>query len=246
MSRPEHAQPPLHTPLTPEERSLAETLASLPDGAPSPATDARVLEAARRTGRPAARRRAPWAGLATAAVAVLAISVFWRMQDEAAPASSTFAESAAPPPPPSIPASAARETLRRAITADTDGAAATEAAAPRPHARSLVPPAPAANTLEPDPDALRVPSPATPAAEARATTAAVPPPAGAPRPPAAPARAALPPPALDARLAPIDWIARIRTRLADGDRAGATESLRLFHARHPEIALPDDLEPLLR
>jgi hypothetical protein len=49
----------------------------------------------------------------------------------------------------------------------------------------------------------------------------------------------------DAKLGVGDWIARIRERLHSGDRAGATSSLKSFVHAHPDVAIPDDLQPLL-
>lgn len=49
----------------------------------------------------------------------------------------------------------------------------------------------------------------------------------------------------DAALAPAAWLDRIRARLADGDRDGARASLRRFHQRYPDDAIPDDLRVLL-
>lgn len=49
----------------------------------------------------------------------------------------------------------------------------------------------------------------------------------------------------DAKLTSAEWIERIRERLRAGDRASAVSSLhRLVHA-YPDLAIPDDLQPLL-
>ncbi|MGN6519237.1 MAG: hypothetical protein ACTHK2_07425, partial [Dokdonella sp.] len=49
----------------------------------------------------------------------------------------------------------------------------------------------------------------------------------------------------DMQLAPDDWLAHIRQLLHQGRRQQATDSLRLFHAAHPERPLPDELRALL-
>ncbi|HTA66507.1 MAG TPA: hypothetical protein VK753_13495 [Xanthomonadaceae bacterium] len=49
----------------------------------------------------------------------------------------------------------------------------------------------------------------------------------------------------DAKLAPMQWIERIRARMKADDDGGARESLRRFHVRYPDAAIPDDLQPLL-
>lgn len=56
--------------------------------------------------------------------------------------------------------------------------------------------------------------------------------------------AALPPVAEDRKLAPDEWIARIRERATRGDVDGARASLAQFTQAHPRMALPSDLEPL--
>lgn len=56
--------------------------------------------------------------------------------------------------------------------------------------------------------------------------------------------AGLPPVAEDAKLAPRDWIERIRVRRNLGDRAGARDSLMLFIRTHPEAPIPTDLARL--
>lgn len=45
----------------------------------------------------------------------------------------------------------------------------------------------------------------------------------------------------DAQLPPAQWLERIRARLHAGDHDGARASLRAFQARHPDVAIPDDL-----
>lgn len=49
----------------------------------------------------------------------------------------------------------------------------------------------------------------------------------------------------DARLPPAQWLQHIRQRLQAGDADGARASLQRFHARYPDAAIPDDLQPLL-
>lgn len=49
----------------------------------------------------------------------------------------------------------------------------------------------------------------------------------------------------DALLEPTDWLQRIRARAAAGDTEAARESLARFRKRHPDMALPEDLEVLL-
>ncbi|MEP7096239.1 MAG: hypothetical protein ABI748_01130 [Dokdonella sp.] len=49
----------------------------------------------------------------------------------------------------------------------------------------------------------------------------------------------------DMQLAPDDWLAHIRQLLHQDRRQQATESLRLFHATHPQHPLPADLQALL-
>ncbi|MBS0194706.1 MAG: hypothetical protein JSR34_10710 [Proteobacteria bacterium] len=46
----------------------------------------------------------------------------------------------------------------------------------------------------------------------------------------------------DAKLPPSQWLDRIRARLRAGDRDGARASLHAFQARHPDVAIPDDLK----
>jgi hypothetical protein len=66
--------------------------------------------------------------------------------------------------------------------------------------------------------------------------------------PAPPASAApgqgLPPVSADLMLAPADWIARIRERWRAGDHDGALDSLRRLRERHPDVAIPADLQAL--
>ena len=50
----------------------------------------------------------------------------------------------------------------------------------------------------------------------------------------------------DTRRYPESWLLKIRSRQQEGDIEGARASLRLFVAKYPSYALPDDLKPLLR
>lgn len=59
------------------------------------------------------------------------------------------------------------------------------------------------------------------------------------------AQPGLHPPADDAQLGSAEWLARIRERLASGDRAGAAASLHAFQRAHPDLPVPDDLRVLL-
>ena len=49
----------------------------------------------------------------------------------------------------------------------------------------------------------------------------------------------------DARLAPDEWLERIRERVRRGDRQSAASSLRRFTLQHPSVPVPDDLTLLL-
>jgi hypothetical protein len=62
---------------------------------------------------------------------------------------------------------------------------------------------------------------------------------------AAKQEATLPPWAEDATLAPDAWLERIRERVHVGDRQGAEHSLRRFVLRHPNRAVPRELQRLL-
>ncbi|MDR0181407.1 hypothetical protein [Lysobacter arvi] len=59
-------------------------------------------------------------------------------------------------------------------------------------------------------------------------------------------RLAATPVAEDARLAPAEWLERIRDRRAAGDEDGARASLSLFRKTHPRVRLPNDLRALAR
>jgi hypothetical protein len=53
------------------------------------------------------------------------------------------------------------------------------------------------------------------------------------------------PVAEDAKLAPAEWLDRIRLRRDLGDSGNASASLRLFVDAHPFQRVPEDLRPLL-
>lgn len=140
----------------------------------------------------------------------------------------------APPPPPAPPAPArvvATEPLREA-----------EAAAARALAddvRSLERSAPAerARAEASQSEARSAPVPVAESAPMQEAADA----AGAPAPSAFSADDILPPVDEDARLAADDWLERIRDRIRQGDRAGASASLQRFERTHPDITLPPDL-----
>jgi hypothetical protein len=81
--------PPTHTdPLDPHEQALARVLRALPGGDPPPALDARILRSAQDAlATPARRRRLGFAatstgalwGIGSAAAAILAVGVTWRV-----------------------------------------------------------------------------------------------------------------------------------------------------------------------
>lgn len=85
MTRPPSLPPmPPNEPLDDAERTLARALRSLPTGMPPPELDARILGAARRSvhvTQPRRRDRRWLIGLSTAATAVLAVGVMFRMHD---------------------------------------------------------------------------------------------------------------------------------------------------------------------
>ena len=166
----------------------------------------------------------------------------------------------APPPPPpapvvmqepipeasaAAPAPIARDADARRAEARTreqqamarqDAVASERESAERAARAAAAEPAPADAFAE-GPTAGAMNDAATP--EAKASV----PPAAAMAPPSAP-RAALPPVAEDVRLAPADWLARIRERRDGGDRVGARASLVLFVRAHPDATIPDDLAGL--
>ena len=138
--------------------------------------------------------------------------------DETSAFGATAARDAAAPTPP-----AANEQ----IAADADVAeAAPVVAAPAPS------PAPAAA--------------APPAVADRASTAAPTAGVAAPATVAAAKAETFPPVAEDAKLLPAAWLERIRARWRAGDRDGARASLATLRERHPQLVIPDDLQPLLR
>lgn len=50
----------------------------------------------------------------------------------------------------------------------------------------------------------------------------------------------------DSKRYPESWLLKIRTRVQEGDVAGARASLALFVAKYPKHPVPDDLKPLLK
>ena len=141
----------------------------------------------------------------------------------------------APPPP---PAPAAPPAPPRAVVAEplreAEAAAAQSLA---DSARSLESSAPAERAENRQRQALRAPAPvaeSSPVLESDEAT-------GAPLPSAFSADEVLPPVDEDTRLAADDWLERIRDRIRQGDRAGASASLQRFQRAHPDITLPPDL-----
>jgi hypothetical protein len=173
------------TPLTPEERALAERLARLgPHGEPSPALDARILAAAHAATQAPARaprhRRWPVA-LGVAASLVLALGIAWRMRP--------------PEVTPAHPTEAASATRAIAII-PTPSAAATQ---PSPAGPATA--APDQPTAQPRPFSVEAPLPPPPIAAKASAPPTVAPVATAPDlapPPAAPAMVAAPLPAQSA------------------------------------------------
>lgn len=174
-------------------------------------------------------------------------------------------DAGAPPPPP--PSAAPTAKLRRASPTPVapsaaepppeqepsivfeDAAPMDTQAEPAPVAESapreaMAQPAPAPPTEPPAPTASGSTASAA-SSDAGVVTSAPAPTQGYATQADAEAQAALPPVHTDEALAPAEWLARIRARVAAGDRAEAIASLRRFRAVHPLIALPDDLEPLL-
>lgn len=157
---------PDRTPLTAEERALAQRLAVLgPRGEPSPALDARILAAAHAAAgeRARPRRQQRWPlMLGVAASLVLAVGVAWRLRPlpEAPPAYRSQTVSATKAMP--APAANATDAVEEAAAAEAGGAAAA-ATAP-----AGAPPAAAsgARTEQRQPDAFPNPArqlPGTPA-----------------------------------------------------------------------------------
>ena len=146
---------------------------------------------------------------------------------QALPAPAAYRVAPSPPPPPPPPAP---EAPRASGFAAEAGEAADRATAQAAAEADSVPvildePSPA-DIAEP------VPAPAPPLVVAPAAYPESPP--------------VLPPVADDRLLAPEDWIARIRERLAAGDEAGARASLALLRREHPDLPLPPDLADLLK
>ncbi|MFC7301726.1 hypothetical protein ACFQME_08355, partial [Luteimonas weifangensis] len=170
------------TPLSPEERALAQRLAQLgPHGEPSPALDTRILAAAHAAAH-RAPHRPPWRGwplgLGIAASLALVLGVAWRLRPlpDVAPAYRSEAESAlrsAPAAVPTLPdrAAAAAPSVAAPSTATPPAAVpatattaavdtappATRSAAPRRMA--LPTPAPAPTAPQEPPVAFPAPAP---------------------------------------------------------------------------------------
>jgi Meckel syndrome type 1 protein len=160
---------------------------------PSPALDAAILDAARRTVAPARRRRFAWAvPMATTAVLVLGISLLFSLQREApetlrevAPLPPQAGSEAAPPSPPAALADAVEQAAPAERAKPSD-----KAEQPQAERRGVVEPAP---TAVPAPPARAVVSreasaPAGAAPEPRpfpAESASVPQPVAVSPPPAA-------------------------------------------------------------
>lgn len=135
--------------LTAEERELAQLMGRAgPQGAPSPALDARILGAAHAAvaGRPTRKPRSRWpVALGLAASAVLAVGIAWQLrpvQQTAALHEAPVAYSRMEPVPPASPASDAMpatghsaDAAPEAVTAEASGnvaAAPAAEAAPAP------------------------------------------------------------------------------------------------------------------
>ena len=139
------------------------------------------------------------------------------------------------PPPPAPPAPArpvAAEPLREAEAESAAQSLADEV-------QSLEQYAPAERTRAEarQSEARRAPLPVAESAPVQQAADA----AGAPAPSAFSADDVLPPVDEDTRLAADDWLERIRDRIRQGDRAGASASLQRFQRAHPDITLPPDL-----
>ena len=248
-----------HEPLNADEREFARVLRALPAGEPPSALDARILGMARDAvvGSPSARdeahpRRAPrfaW-GLGVAASCVLAAGLVWRLGgfgldavDGVGIEPVAEAADAAPPSAPAQPA-AAMPPIENEHIAVEFGAPRSE----RPELAPPPPPPPPAEAPAPAPMAERVAAPQAQAlapapAEAFSDSAKA---DGATldritvsgtRISASDAR----PVSEDGRAGPQNWLLRIRSRIEDGDRAGARESLTAFIATYPNKPLPPDL-----
>lgn len=168
------------------------------------------------------------------------------------------APAAAPPradtAPAAVPANEAAETSA-AQSGELDSITVTGSrlrqpppAAPAPAAVAAPPPEAEAAGLAADRQAARTDAPAVGTqrrAEVDLQYAPPPPPAMA-EPVTAPTGEVLPPVDADAGLPAEDWLARIRERVRQGDRAGARASLLRFIEAHPGHPVPDDLDGLRR
>lgn len=169
-----------------------------------------------------------------------------------------------------VPSTAAPEAAGvptdSAATSSAPAAATAATSRPQPSARASAPPR--AARAQP-PVAAAAPAPLPPGEfmheavgdASAASAAAAPPPheaqASARNLPASPSAPGPDPPvsgiarikrpvAHDARLAPADWLTRIRERRDAGDLAGARASLRRFMREYPHHRVPDDLRALRR
>ena len=257
-------------PLDEDEQAMARIVRALPAGEPSPALDARILKAASNGLAAPTRRRAAWLtssgslwGIGSAAAAVLAIGIAWQRMNPALPSL-----------PASAPVAVAEDTRsdgRTPVEYKQEAQRQKENAPPPALANALQRPTPrAATAMKSQPSAAPVPAPASPAAfpqeaardrldehvAAAADRAVAEPTTTAGMAKAASAEGdqatagyladAKERVAADASLYPESWLAKIRTRLKDGDVDGARASLRLFVVKYPTQALPDDLKALLK
>ncbi|KFL37608.1 hypothetical protein [Arenimonas donghaensis] len=146
-----------------------------------------------------------------------------RRQAPAAPASAPEPAEAfvAPPPPPPAPRAVASDR-REAARSDAAEAVAAPAQALAPTRSREV------QSVAPAPIGESTPRPQTDDS-------------ADPLPSAFSADDVLPPVEEDARLDAEAWLERIRERVRQGDRAGASASLRRFERDHPDLPLPPDL-----
>jgi hypothetical protein len=258
-------------PLDEDEQALARIVRALPAGEPPSALDAHILKAASNALAAPTRRRAAWLtssgslwGIGSAAAAVLAIGIAWQRMNPALPSLPASApvpvaadtrddgrttvefKQEAPrrydnsPPPPAL-ADAPRTRVpipAKALSTQPMAAPAVAPAAPAPLPQDAMKEsldehvAAAADRAVAEPAATGGMAKAAPAERDQATADDL-----------ADAKERV---AADASLYPESWLARIRTRLKDGDVMGARASLRLFVAKYPTQAVPDDLKALLK
>lgn len=251
--------PAIDPPPALDARVLAQARAALAEAAPA---------------APPRRRLRPWwlsAGLGTAAAATLVAGIAWQagifnvpfgsslpVPRERAPLAEPAPASDAVPVDlshrarsrPAIsaeaPAEAAREPEAAATPSPTPPAPAAPAAPATPAAavapaRSAPPPPPAPLQQRREEQAAAMPERTAIATEGSTLDAVQV--SGTRLKASAPA--GLPHWSQDEQLAPEDWLERVRERVRQGDRPGAIRSLRLFELRHPLLAVPNDLVPLL-